>query len=418
MATIIWRGDAAVAVQVERFAVTNLSLADVGEDITFTINGKDIVVPVTNANGGTLAAYYASCTAAIGQYDNDIAEFAEVSASADSVYLYLTGPVSGKPFVCTAVSSSVDLDVAQSTTTAATGPNDASNADNWTGGAVPGTGDTVIFENNDVDCLYGLDAITGDTLAALRIKASYTGRIGLPAKNDDYYEYRDIALQLGATAVYVGEGTGSGSGRINLDLEAVQTEVIVYGTGDPDDAAIGALTIIGSNANNVIRVAKGFVGIATAKETDTAVVSVLELSFDQSPDSDSNVIVGRGVTLTTLKVYGGEHRINADFATMVQYGGTVYLLPGVSPGTSIDILEGRCYYDSDGTLTQGYVSDGGELIFGKFDTRTVTNLSVYAGATVRDPFKTVTWSNPIALVRCAISEVTLDLGTGITLAPA
>jgi hypothetical protein len=416
VATIIWRGDAATVAQVDTITFSAISDTDY---TTFTINGKDIRVTAT-ASTVTQTTFGALCATTIGQYSNTIPEFAEVSATSNATALYITGPTDGTPFTLGVVGT--NMTATPSTSTAASSPNHASIADNWSGGAVPGTGDTVIFENSDVDCLYGLDAITGDTLAALRIKASYTGDIGLPTRNENgtlsYYEYRDTQLQLGATLVFIGEGEGPGSQRINLDLEAVASEVIVYNTADAADASVGAVSLVGSNAGNVVRVAKGSVGLATQRETDTMVCATLECSYDTSQDSDSAVIVGRGTTLTAVKVYGGEHIINADLTTLVQDGGTVRLMPGVSPGTSIDIRGGVCYYDSDGTLTQGYVSDGAELIFGKFDARTVTNLTIYAGATVRDTFKTVTWSNPIVLTRCSIAEVTLDLGVGITLAPA
>jgi len=49
--------------------------------------------------------------------------------------------------------------------------------------------------------------------------------------------------------------------------------------------------------------------------------------------------------------------------------------------------------------------------------RTVTNCTIYSGATLTDSFKTVTWSNPITLSNCSLEEVTLDVGTNITLQP-
>ena len=418
MATVIWRGDAAAVAQVERYSVSGVGAPTVGESITFTCGNKTIVVEVTNSNNASAAAFYGSCVTAIGTYDNDIPEFAEVTATSDSTYLYLTGPVSGKPFTITATSSGGGLSVSQSTTTTASSPNDVGLAANWVGGSLPANGDTVIIENTDSSLLYNLDDLASVALASLQIRQSFTGEIGLPAFGADYYEYRTTKWQIASSSVVIGQGSGTGSGRIQLDLRSTQTEVIVWNTGTPDDPDIGAVSIIGSNASNVVRVAKGSVGIATALASDTATVATLEMAFDTNQDSDSSVTVGSGVTLTTIKVYGGEHEIRADFTNLTQYGGRTRLMTGVSPSGAIDILGGQCLYDSDGTLTQGYVAAGGELIFGKFDARTVTNLSIYAGATVRDPFDTVTWSNGIILVRCSIEDVTLDLGTGITLTPS
>ena len=40
-----------------------------------------------------------------------------------------------------------------------TGPHHWDNANNWDTGSIPANSDDIVFENNDVDCLYGLDAL-------------------------------------------------------------------------------------------------------------------------------------------------------------------------------------------------------------------------------------------------------------------
>jgi hypothetical protein len=42
-------------------------------------------------------------------------------------------------------------------------------------------------------------------------------------------------------------------------------------------------------------------------------------------------------------------------------------------------------------------------------------VNLYAGASVTDPFRTVTWSSGLSLIRCSMAQVTLDLGTNIQL---
>ena len=47
---------------------------------------------------------------------------------------------------------------------------------------------------------------------------------------------------------------------------------------------------------------------------------------------------------------------------------------------------------------------------------TVTNTNVYKGAVLTDPFATITWgAGGIALKRCQLAEVTLDIGENRTL---
>lgn len=97
MTVHIWRGDAQPRAQITTITPANVEIGDV---FTLTINRKDISVTATAA---TVANVVGLLVAAIGQYNNDIAEFAEISAAAASgnTHVILTGPVDGKPFTVT-----------------------------------------------------------------------------------------------------------------------------------------------------------------------------------------------------------------------------------------------------------------------------------------------------------------------------
>lgn len=409
MATVIWRGDAPTVPQVD--TVTFAAISDT-DYTTFAINGKSVVVTAT-ASTTTQETYAALCVTTLEA--STIPEFAELTFTSSASGLFVTGASDGRPFTMTATGT--NMTATRTTTTTASSPNDAGLAANWVGGALPVNSDIVIFENSTVDCLWNLSALSAVTLAQLRIKQSYTGSIGLPLLTETgYYEYRTRELTISSTLVYIGEGDGAGSGRIFLNLGSAATTVSVYDTGSAEDSAVGALVLRGTNAANILRVARGDVGVAMLRATDTATLATTEISYIDDQDGDSRVRLGSGCTLTTVEVYGGDVDIYADFTTLVQEGGLVKCHEGVSPSTSIDVLDGTCQYRSSGTLAQGYVSDGGVLEFWGLATRTVTNLTIYAGATVRDRFKTVTFTNPIVLTRCSLEEVTLELGTSISIA--
>lgn len=409
MATILWRGDAPTVSQVD--TVTFASIADT-DYTTFTINGKSVVVTAT-ASTTTQETYAALCVTTLEA--STIPEFVELTYTSSASGLFTTGASDGRPFTMTATGT--NMTASRSTTTTASSPNDAGLAANWSGGALPVNSDDVIFENSTVDCLWNLGSLSAVTLASLKIKQSYSGRIGLPVLTDTgYYEYRTRELTISSTVVNVGEGEGLGTRRCFLNLGSAATTVSVYDTGGPEDSSVGAFVFRGTNASNVLRVARGDVGVGMLKSTDAATLATVEISYVDDVNGDSRVRLGPTCTLTAIEVYGGDVDIYSDFASLVQEGGRVKCHEGVSPATSIDILEGVCEYRSSGTLTQGYVASGGELIFWGLSTRTVTNLSIYAGAIVRDRFKTVTFTNPIVLVRCALSEVELELGTSISIA--
>jgi hypothetical protein len=85
----------------------------------------------------------------------------------------------------------------------------------------------------------------------------------------------------------------------------------------------------------------------------------------------------------------------------------------------IEIDGGTCYYRSTGTLTDVRVGGGGTLDFTRDNRgRTVTNCELHARGTIRDPFKTVAWTGGVDLTRASLAEVTLDLGTHLTLTPS
>lgn len=112
----VFRGDAQGRAQVDFATPSNV---EVGDKFTLTINRKDISVTAKEA---TVAEVVGSLAGAIGNYNNAIPEWAEISAgtgfAADGVtitHLVLTGPTDGKPFTVTA--STTDAGQGQVTVT-------------------------------------------------------------------------------------------------------------------------------------------------------------------------------------------------------------------------------------------------------------------------------------------------------------
>ena len=64
--------------------------------------------------------------------------------------------------------------------------------------------------------------------------------------------------------------------------------------------------------------------------------------------------------------------------------------------TTINVDGGTCYYRSTGTITTLRVGGGAEASFARdMRSRTITNCELHANGAIRDPFKTVTWSNGV-----------------------
>lgn len=377
-----------------------------------TINGKSVSVQGTGGSTGSTATALQAALAA-----STIKEFTEVTWSVVSSSISGTAATAGVPFTVTSgVSGGVGTFGAFSTTTASAGPNDWSTAANWSTGSVPVGADDVYIENTSSSILYGLDQHTV-TLTSLHVRATFTGTIGLPNVNSGgYYEYRPTYLQVSATTLNVGQGPGAGSGRVKIDVGTAQTTVNVFNTGTTSETNVESFLFKGTHASNVVTVNKGSVAIAPFA-SDTAVVATLVVGYQTNQASDATVRAGTGTTLTTVDVYGGTLTAFSNITTVNQYGGTFILYTGT--WTTLNCWGGKAYCRSTGTFATNNVGNKGTLdCSADGRTKTFTNVTMYAGASLLDPNHTVTFSNAITLSGCGLEDVTLLLGKNYTLTPA
>ena len=144
--------------------------------------------------------------------------------------------------------------VSKTTVQSATGDRFADNAENFSGGAVATTGDKLILSERDVDLSYNLTAI--DDIDELEVRASWSGRLGLPEKNDEsgeYYEPEDKYLVLaGSTNVTVGTGSGlQGAQMLRLDFDGNGGTIDIQGTGSRKEADVAPVDIINLTSGTV-----------------------------------------------------------------------------------------------------------------------------------------------------------------------
>jgi hypothetical protein len=272
-----------------------------------------------------------------------------------------------------------------------TGPNWVDNAENYSSGSLPVNGDTLIFEDSDIDALYGIDQLSAVTLAELRIESSYTGRIGLPDWTGLYYEYRPTYFAIGATVLKIGEGTGSGSPRLKINTGTVQTTIDVLQTASPEDAGLPAILWKGTHASNAVRVYRGSFGAALLAG-EAATILTLHVGYIDNQDGDSTVLIGSGVTLGTVTKSGGVLSVECAIGTaFTQYvDGGVATLAGTGAVAQLTILGGVVYYNTSGTLGGNTVVavDGGLNFSQDSRSKTVTNpIESTVGSPMVDPLK-------------------------------
>lgn len=398
MATVKWRGDAPTVAQV---ATVQVTAYDAATTYKLTINGKTVSVIAqgsVNATASGLATAWNAST---------IAEVAEITAAAATDTVTLTADTSGKPFTCTSsVSGGTGTIGAVTTTTASNGPNDLGIAANYSGGSLPTNGDDLVFEASASDVLYNLGALAAVILNSLTIKASYTGKVGLPeVAATGYQEYRATYLAAGATTITIGQGNGSKSGRLKLNTGSVQTLLNVHDTGTPVESTLEALLWKGTHPNNVVNILAGSVGIA-AFAGETATVATLNVGGGQ-------VRCYPGCTLTTITQTGGTVEFSGNVTTYNLKGGQANVLQS-SPAPTLGTVAGTggtMNLMSGATITT--LNLYGAVLDCSKDPRakTVSNCDVWAGATIRDPQKSVTWTNGIDVNGCGLKDLReIDIG--------
>jgi len=376
----------------------------IGNTFTVTCNGKSITVQATAATVANVTALLAAAIAA-----TTIAEFLEVTAADITTAVTLTANTPGVPFTQTSSASGGTATNTTATTTANNGPNDWSIAANWSTGVAPVNSDDV-YISGPSSILYGL-AQSAVTLTSLNILGDFTGTIGLPlvSESGGYYEYRANRLAIGTSTLNIGKGAGSGSGRIRLSLGAVTTAINVYTTGAAIDA-YGSIDIKGHASNTyTCNLFKGSVAFAT-EPSDVALL-VINQGYQDNQAGDVTLYLGVGVTLTTMVQSGGDVRMFGVATTYTMIGGTAWIV-GTGTITTLTIDAGTFIDQSSGTITTLKVGKDGDYDRSEDQrSKTITNSTLEAGAAFLDPNKTVTFTNAMALNRCKLSEVTLDLGS-------
>jgi trimeric autotransporter adhesin len=414
MATLIWKGDAAPVAQVT--ACTVGGTIDANQNFTITIGSKSLGVVA----GGTTAsaAVGAIVTAWNALSANAYPEFSGIAITNNLDGSFTLTGTPGVPF--TVVLSTTEAGggasdsetFTQTTPTAASGPQFWSEKKNWSSGAVPANGDDVVVQNSSASILYGLDQ-SSVALASLTIDQSFNGVIGMPRTNAlGYVEYRSQYLRITAAAVTIGGGSGAGSGRIKLDTGSGQCALNVLNSGSPAETGIKSMLWKGTHASNTLTVEKGSVGAAVFAG-EAATILTLKEGFRTNVSGDCDVQLGVGCTLTNIVKTGGNLEINSSFTTLTHTAGETTIAAGTP--AAMTITGGSVRYRTAGTYAQATVASGGELDFRQdLQSRSGTNTTLRAGAVLRDPAKTVTFTNPIA-VGCALSDVTLDLGNTFNL---
>lgn len=413
MAINRWRGDYLPRAQVVTLTVGS---ATAGHTFVVTMNGK--VVSYTAVSGDTTATIAAALQALLAGATT-IPEFNEVTWAVDTTSANVivgTAATPGVPFTAT-LSGTGTFTLA--TPTASTGPNHVDEPKNWSLGTVPGATDDVLVDGG-ADLLYGWGALSAAAYASLRVKASFAGQIGLPFYNPSgYVEYRARAWPVNtAVPVLIGEGSGEGPTLVNLACGAA-LDLTVFKTGNRAVADAPVVNVSGPTSGTC-SVAAGDVGIAADDDTLTASGITVALDGDASA-----LAVGRAATVATLNQSGGTVVALGTVTTVTVTGGTatLYRAPTTITADAAGTVDCRftgtvttATFRGQGTGAGGDGGAGGGPVCQCGNDprpRTFTNSTFVGGAPLRDPDKTVTFTNQATFDRASLAAS--DLGARFTL---
>lgn len=306
------------------------------------------------------------------------------------------------------------------TVTASTGPNNWDNASNWSPSGVPVNGDTVIFQNNNTSCLYGL-AQSAVTLADMTIDMSYTGKIGLPAWNGKYFEYRQTYLQVGVSGtITIGNGKGAGPNLVKLDTGTVATTIIVNASGNSSDPSLPPIIWKGNRSagSTTISINKGKMAIAPFTG-ETATVDTIRQNYISNKASDTYILAGGGATITTWQKNGGDADCYTSITTLTHEEGLFSLFDHLSIASTVgtlSLLGGTFYHNATGLVTT--ISVGTGATYDRTEDSRPVHLGttkIYGKSSFLDPHGSAVFDTAYQLIGCGYPDLTkFDVGSSIT----
>jgi hypothetical protein len=368
MAIRKWLGGVTARAQVTTIVVGGT--VAINDTITITIGYSSITVTATSTSTATTASQVQAALAA----NTAPPEFREITWTVNSSTVTGTARAAGMPFVVsTTPSASVTAGVTNAV--AATGPNYADVAANWSGATLPTTGDTIIAEDDAPAILYGLTSNTA-LFALVSIEAGFRRQIGLPEWNiAGYREYRQRYWSINTSVVEIGAGQGDRATQIKLDLKSTASGLVVYNTGFQSNQDEAPLQIIGGSSATAVVLA-GSVAFAPRADEAAGFTSI-------KTASGSSVQCGIGCTHTTIQSEGSIELANTVTNLNVR-GGTCVAM---GQATNIDIDKGTVRYKSAATITAATVGPG-ELNCSDLRTRTITTLTLRKNGSFVDPQRT------------------------------
>lgn len=352
------------------------ALATANEVQTLTFNaaatGGNLQLTVTHPNGSSVttgnaawnatdATWLANIQSALDAATG-VANGIVVSGATPDTVLIFTHSGTGyaeftRPFITVAVypTSTSSNTIARTTTGSAiapVSPHDVWDPANYSGGALPTSGDTLIMVSGSADMRINLDKLN-DLTTLLLTRESGAGRMGIPDwRAPGYREYRPARFKAQLTTVNIYTNEQDQPGAVRLDCtDAGASTVKIFGTG------------IGTVGQELVDL-KGMASTTTVQCTRSSVqisTTVGDTSTVATFTAESSAFrLGSGVTLTTLDVVNSTGEIACSWSAAEMNGGQL-TVQGSATGPLTINAAGVCFWSSSGNLNNPIIGNDSVL---------------------------------------------------------
>lgn len=369
-----------------------------------TIEADDIfILTYTKLDGSTYSvSYTGSSTVSVitaglkAAWDANSVTAAIATSTDNGTNLALTAVTAGVGFKVDQTTTEANGDAAdaqtfaRAATTDNSGPKDINAAGNYTDGALPEAADDVIFEgdstNNEI--LYSLDKVAWGTLASLRTD---NAQIGTDPAAGVLPIYATIDSTIMDVNKHEGPGTVAQTKSVYIDAGTVSTTFTLHdGAANQSDPTMPAVWFKATHATTVVKCLKGKLGVAY-RDGETSTILSAETGYVKNITNDAELILGNGVTVTTITQKGGKISQYCPAATVNADLGN-YLLNGDSAiSSAINVDKGVCDIRSTGTIASIVVDGTGSIDTTKTKNAvTITNLKLNSGTATYGTKDTIT----------------------------
>ncbi len=383
---------------VDTWATADTGFVEInGKKLTFTVGTTSTVAEIATVLANMINGSAASSDESRSALGSEVGEFAGLTAVANgaaSGVVVVTGASDGRPIstVTDGETTAGDGSITQPGTydVTAESPHDWDNVDNWSADTAPVNSDTVVFDHQAVgSCLYNLSK-TSLTLANLTVTSGFRHSLGLPEVNKDSTTYpydEHLTKYLTFSAATVVEIDGSGAGAIKIDTGNSDTTTTVKSSGTRVETNVPVVLLNINNSSADLNVLGGDVGLCFEATTSGSVDTV-----SCAGSNTATLTIGESVTIVTATSVSGTTVCKSSATNVFVDGGTLTFEQAATITTMY--VNGGTFIDmSTGTYTNVFITGGTYDRSKDNRTKTVTNFTIYARCTLKDPTGAITASN-------------------------